>query len=59
MTESSLNLKKIGFSFDNTFSKLPDKFFIKQNPIPVKSPKLIIMNQQLSKELDLNFENIN
>jgi serine/tyrosine/threonine adenylyltransferase len=59
MTKSLLNLEKIGFSFDNTYSNLPEKFFIKQNPIPVKSPKLIILNQQLSNELDLNFENIN
>ena len=59
MTESLLNIKKIGFLFDNTYSELPENFFIKQNPIPVKSPKLIIKNQQLSKELDLNFENIN
>ena len=58
MTESLIDFSKIGFSFDNTYSNLPKKFLVKQTPIPVKFPKLIILNQNLSKDLDLNFENI-
>ena len=48
----------IGWSFDNTYSKLPNDFLVKQKPIPVKSPKLIIINKNLSKNLDLDFTNI-
>ena len=53
-----MNFKNNGWKFDNTYSKLPGTFFTKQLPIPVKYPKLIILNENLSKELDLNFKNI-
>ena len=45
----------IGWHFDNTYSKLPDTFLTKISPVPVKSPKLVILNENLSKELGLNF----
>ena len=46
---------KIGWCFNNTYSKLPDKFSTKINPVPVKAPQLVILNENLSKELNLNF----
>jgi len=49
----------IGWHFDNTYSKLPDIFLSKISPIPVKSPDLVILNDNLSKELDLNFSTKN
>ena len=45
----------IGWRFDNTYSKLPDYFISNTSPIPVKSPELIILNDNLAKELGLNF----
>ena len=45
----------IGWRFDNTYSKLPDPFISNTSPIPVKSPELIILNDNLSKQLGLNF----
>jgi serine/tyrosine/threonine adenylyltransferase len=45
----------IGWHFDNTYSKLPDIFLSVTSPIPVKSPNLVILNEELSKELELNF----
>ena len=45
----------IGWRFDNTYSKLPDPFISNISPIPVKSPELIILNDNLAKELGLNF----
>ena len=45
----------IGWHFDNTYSKLPDIFSSITSPIPVKSPNLVILNEELSKELELNF----
>ena len=45
----------IGWCFDNTYSKLPDPFKEKIGPVPVKDPKLIILNKDLSKELNLDF----
>ena len=45
----------IGWRFDNTYSKLPDPFISNTSPIPVKSPELIILNDNLGKQLGLNF----
>ena len=45
----------IGWRFDNTYSKLPDPFISNTSPIPVKSPELIILNDNLAKQLGLNF----
>ena len=58
MTNSNIDIDKAGWSFDNTYSKLPEDFLVKQAPIPVKSPELIIINKNLSKDLDLDFTNI-
>ncbi len=48
----------IGWCFDNTYHKLPDPFKEEINPIPVKDPKLIILNKDLSKELNLDFSSL-
>ena len=45
----------IGWRFDNSYSKLPDSFLSNTSPIPVKSPELIILNDNLVKDLGLNF----
>jgi len=52
-------IDKIGWRFDNTYAKLPDNMLSKLAPIPVKSPEVIIFNYSLSKELGLDFSNIN
>ena len=48
----------IGWCFDNTYSKLPDPFKEEISPIPVKKPELIILNKNLSKDLNLDFSNL-
>ena len=53
------DIDKIGWSFDNTYSRLSGDFQVKQKPIPVKSPSIIILNKNLSKDLHLDFTNIN
>ena len=45
----------IGWRFDNTYSKLPDPFISNTSPIPVKSPELVILNDNMAKQLGLNF----
>ena len=54
MTNSNIDIDKAGWSFDNTYAKLPEDFLVKQTPIPVKSPELIILNKNLSKDLNLS-----
>ena len=49
----------IGWYFDNTYLNLPEVMLSKLLPIPVKSPRLIILNQDLAKELNLNFSKTN
>ena len=45
----------IGWHFDNTYSKLPKSFLENIKPVPVKNPKLIILNINLAEQLNLDF----
>lgn len=45
---------KIGWNFDNSYSRLPESLFTKLNLTPVRSPKLIILNHPLAASLGLN-----
>lgn len=45
-----------GWSFDNSYSRLPSKFFHLQNPEPVPSPSVVVFNDQLAKSLGLNID---
>ena len=49
---------KIGWRFDNSYTSLPKVMLTQLSPVPVKSPKLVILNHSLSKELGLNFSSI-
>jgi len=49
---------KIGWRFDNTYSKLPGSMLTKLTPTPVRAPELIILNDSLSKELGLDFTDL-
>ena len=45
----------IGWHFDNTYSKLSKTFKEDIKPTPVHDPELAILNEQLAKELNLDF----
>ena len=45
--------------FDNTFVNLPDKFYSRLNPVPVKKPRLIKINKQLAEYLGIETNNTN
>lgn len=47
---------EIGWNLDNSYSQLPKTFFTSHNPTPVRSPKLIILNQPLANTLGLNVQ---
>ena len=55
MSETS----KIGWRFNNTYVHLPKIMLSKLSPIPVKSPKLVVLNDEYSKDLGLNLSIIN
>lgn len=45
---------EIGWNFDNSYARLPKLFFTSLNPTPVRSPKLIILNDHLAITLGLD-----
>ena len=38
----------VHFPFDNTYARLPDRFFARLAPTPVRAPKLIRLNRELA-----------
>jgi serine/tyrosine/threonine adenylyltransferase len=40
--------------FDNTYARLPDRFFARLNPTPVAAPKLIHVNTGLAEQLGID-----
>ena len=42
------------FPFDNTYARLPDRFFAKVDPTPVKKPALVKVNESLADLLGLD-----
>jgi uncharacterized protein YdiU (UPF0061 family) len=46
----------IGWSLDNSYARLPKSFFTILNPVSVRSPKLIILNDPLATSLGLNIQ---
>ena len=55
MNKTILEISKVGWRFDNTYARLPEMMLSRLDPIPVKAPKLIIVNNALAKELGLDF----
>jgi uncharacterized protein YdiU (UPF0061 family) len=46
----------IEFSFDNSYSRLPERFFARLPPTPVPTPDLVRVNAGLAAELGLDVE---
>ncbi|MFE9276777.1 protein adenylyltransferase SelO [Paenibacillus glucanolyticus] len=44
----------IGWNLDNSYAQLPETFFAKQAPTPVRAPELIVLNAPLAASLGLN-----
>ena len=55
MDHITKRISDVGWNFDNTYSRLPSVLLSRISPIPVKSPKLIILNKNLSEQLGLDF----
>lgn len=45
-----------GWNFDNSYARLPEIFYKKQLPTPVREPKLIVFNDTLAASLGLDAE---
>jgi uncharacterized protein YdiU (UPF0061 family) len=46
--------RRAGWRFDNTYARLPELFWHKQDPAPVAKPGLVILNERLAAELGLD-----
>ncbi|MCX7922574.1 MAG: YdiU family protein [Clostridia bacterium] len=47
-------IMETGWNLDNSYARLPKSFFTILDPTPVRSPKLIILNDSLATSLGLN-----
>jgi uncharacterized protein YdiU (UPF0061 family) len=43
-------------AFDNSYARLPERFFARLDPVPVKRPKLLFLNRPLAIDLGLDPE---
>lgn len=48
MTDAAL------FAFENTYARLPERFFAKLPPTPVEAPRLLLLNEDLARALGLD-----
>ena len=42
-----------GWNFDNSYARLPESLFVRQNPVPVRAPRMVVFNRPLSESLGL------
>lgn len=42
------------FAFDNTYARLPERFYERLAPVPVADPRLVILNESLAEALGLD-----
>src|SRR5437764_6780964 len=42
------------FAFDNSYARLPDRFFARLRPTPVAAPRLVRLNKKLALHLKLD-----
>ncbi|MFZ5351849.1 MAG: protein adenylyltransferase SelO [Bacillota bacterium] len=49
---------KTGWNLDNSYAQLPEVFYSRVNPTPVRLPKLVVLNASLAASLGLNAEEL-
>jgi uncharacterized protein YdiU (UPF0061 family) len=45
----------VGWQFDNSYARLPEFFYARLNPVPVRAPQLAMLNHTLAASLGLDF----
>ncbi|HEY4382435.1 MAG TPA: YdiU family protein [Acidobacteriaceae bacterium] len=55
-TSSSQEAQPVRFGFDNSYARLPERFYARVNPTPVAAPRLIRLNTELAQNLGLDPE---
>jgi uncharacterized protein YdiU (UPF0061 family) len=44
----------VRFNFENSYARLPERFFVRLNPTPVAAPRLVKVNENLARDLGLD-----
>lgn len=44
------------FAFDNSYGRLPDRFYTRMNPTPVRAPGWVALNEGLARDLGLDVD---
>jgi uncharacterized protein YdiU (UPF0061 family) len=47
---------EVGWNFDNSYARLPESFFSKIDPTPVRAPELVILNSPLAESLGFSVQ---
>ncbi len=47
------HLQEAGWNFDNSYARLPEVLFARQNPDPVEKPGLVVLNRPLAESMGL------
>jgi uncharacterized protein YdiU (UPF0061 family) len=55
-TAVGLDHRPVRFSFENSYARLPERFYARLNPTPVAAPRLIKLNVELARGLGLDPE---
>ena len=45
---------KAGWNLENSYTRLPGAFFTRQDPTPVRSPELVVLNEEVAASLGLD-----
>ncbi len=54
MSSLTSNRSNAGWKFDNSYARLPETFYVRLNPVPVRAPQLVVFNEPLAPFLGLN-----
>src|SRR6266536_3433955 len=55
-TPSALVAHSVSFGFENTYARLPERFYARLDPTPVAAPRLVKLNVELARKLGLDPE---
>src|ERR1700684_3660636 len=44
----------VRFGFENTYARLPEHFYARLDPTPVAAPRIVKVNVELARELELD-----
>src|SRR5258705_12246290 len=51
---SDSDRQAVRLGFDNTYARLPERFYTRVNPTPVATPRLVKLNLELARHLELD-----